>query len=115
MEDVPEAVDNMSTSMETVTGSGSIRDKLDGRKSRAMLSARWELFLMLPPERDVAFEEALQLLREEDIVRWAGTERKCRRNRQLTVQGTQKNVKKSKRPRKEINRLKNLQSKTASS
>ena len=69
MEDVPEAVDNVSTSMGTVTRSGSIRDKMVWRKSRAMLSARWELFLMLPPEREVAFEEALELLREEDIVK----------------------------------------------
>ena len=70
---------------------------------------------MLPPEREVAFEEALELLREEDIVRWAGTERKCHRNRQLTVQRTQKNVKTPKRPGTEINRQKNLQSMTAPS
>ena len=106
MEDAPEVVDNVSTSMGTVTWSGSIRDKMVWRKSRAMLSARWELFLMLPPEREVAFEEALELLREEDIIRWAGKERKCRRNRQLTVQRTQKNVTMSQRPSKVINRLK---------
>ena len=74
MEDAREVVDNVSTSMGTVTRSGSIRDKMVWRKSRAMLSARWELFLMLPPEREVAIEEALELFREEDIVRWAGTE-----------------------------------------
>ena len=38
---------------------------------------------MLPPDRDVALEEALELLREEDIVKRAGTETKCRRNKQL--------------------------------
>ena len=105
MEDAPEVVDNVSTSMGTVTRSGSIRDKIVGHKSRAMLSARWDFFLMLPPEREVAFEEALELMREEDIVRLAGTERKCRRNRQLTVQRTQKNVRSSKRQGKVIKRL----------
>ena len=61
----------------------SMRDKMVWRKSRAMSPADWELFLMLPPDRDVALEEALELLREEDIVKRAGTETKCRRNKQL--------------------------------
>ena len=67
---------------------------------------------MLPPEREVAFEEALELLREEDIVRWAGTERKCHRNRQLTVQRTQKNVEKTRQRNQQAEKS---QSMTASS
>ena len=86
MEEAPDVVDNVSTSMGTVTRSGSMRDKMVWRKSRAMSPADWELFLMLPPDRDVALEEALELLREEDIVNRAGTETKCRRNKQLMAQ-----------------------------
>ena len=74
MEEAPDVVDNVSTSMGTVTQSGSMRDKMVWRKSRAMAPADWKLFLMLPPDRDVALEEALELLREEDIVKRAGTE-----------------------------------------
>ena len=83
MEEAPDVVDNVSTSMGTVTRSGLMRDKMVWRKSRAMSPADWELFLMLPPDRDVALEEALELLREEDIVKRARTESKCRRNKQL--------------------------------
>ena len=60
---------------------------MDWRKSRAIHSARSELFLILPPEREVAFEKALELLRAEDIVRWAGTERKM--SPQQTVNGSE--------------------------
>ena len=74
IEEALDVVDNVSTSMGTVTRSGSMRDKMVWRKSRAMPPARWELFLMLPPDREVAFEEALELLREEDIVSREGTE-----------------------------------------
>ena len=83
MEEAPDVVGNVSTSMGTVTRSGSMRDKMVWRKSRAMSPADRELFVMLPPDRDVALEEPLELLREEDIVKRAGTETKCRRNKQL--------------------------------
>ena len=74
MEEAPDVVDNVSTSMGTVTRSGLMRDRMVWRKSRAMSPADGELFLMLPPDRDVALEDALELLREEDIVKRAGTE-----------------------------------------
>ena len=83
MAEAPDVVDNVSTSMGTVTRSGLMRDKMVLRKSPAMSPADWELLSMLPPDRDVALEEALELLREEDIVKRAGTETKCRRNKQL--------------------------------
>ena len=83
MEKAPDVVDNVSTSMGKVTRSGSMRDKMVWRKSRAMSPADWEFFLMLPPDRDVALEEALELLREEDILKRAGTETKCCHNKHL--------------------------------
>ena len=73
MEEAPEVVDNVSTSMGMVTRSGSMRDKMVGRKSLAMLSVWWEPYLILPPYHEVAFEEALESLREEDIVKRNGT------------------------------------------
>ena len=115
MEEAPDVVDNVSTSMGTVTRSGSMRDKVVWRKSRAMSPADEELFLMLPPDRDVASEEALELLREEDIVNRAGTETKGRRHKRLMPHRIQKNVKTSKIPGGVIDRLKNLQSMTTSS
>ena len=61
MEEAPDVMDNVSTSMGTVTQSGSMRDKMVWRKSRAISPADWELFLILPPDHDVALERALVL------------------------------------------------------
>ena len=65
---------------------------------------------MLPADRDVALEEALEMLREEDIVKRAGTETKCRRNKQLMPHRMKKNVKTSKITGVVIDRLENLPS-----
>ena len=70
---------------------------------------------MLPPDRDVAFEEALELLREEDIVNRAGTESKCCCSKQLMPHRMWKSVKTSNIPGDVVDRLKNLLSKTTSS
>ena len=44
MEEAPDVVDNVSTSMGTVTQSGSMRDKIVWRKSPAMSPADPELY-----------------------------------------------------------------------
>ena len=58
MEEAPDVVDNVSTSMGTVTRSGSMRDKMVWCESRAMSPADWELLVMLRPDRDLALDGA---------------------------------------------------------